>query len=416
MKDMLAHADIIINESIGAVLPDAAVRRALDGLRLPESVTVISIGKAAWRMARAAAEALGPRVRAGLVVTKYGHAESSIANFDIVEAGHPIPDGNSELGAGKALALVRGLNAGDAVLFLVSGGGSALFEQPLPGVTLADIQSVTSRLLASGADIAQINTIRKHLSSVKGGRFGKACSPARVYAVILSDVLGDPLDAIASGPAVPDSSTSEHALDILNLYGITISDGMREAILSETPKTLDNVHTLVTGNVEQLCAAACHCAERLGYKPLVLTSSLDCEAREAGKFAAAIAREIRTSGRPVAPPCAVILGGETIVRVRGNGMGGRNQEFALAAAERIDGLENTVIFSVGSDGTDGPTNAAGGIVTGGFAARCREAGLSIDAYLADNDAYHILEKMNGLVVTGPTGTNVNDLAVILVNQ
>jgi hydroxypyruvate reductase len=365
-------------------------------------------------MARSARDALGSRVRSGLIVTKYGHAEGSIPGFEIIEAGHPIPDCNSMLGAQKALDIVDGLTANDTVLLLVSGGGSALFERPLPGVTLEDAQSLTKQLLSSGADITRINVIRKHLSSVKGGRFAKACAPASVFAVILSDVLNDPLDAIASGPAVPDTSTSEDALAILNYYNITISDNLRQAILRETPKYLDNVHTQITGNVEQLCNAAGRCAERLGYKTMILTTSLDCEAREAGTFAAAIAREIRNANQPVSPPCAVIMGGETVVRVRGGGKGGRNQELALSAARGIDGFDDIVIFSVGSDGTDGPTDAAGGMVNGGFAARCRSEGLSIDAYLNDNDAYHLLRRMDGLIVTGPTGTNVNDLTVILI--
>ncbi|MDR1263621.1 MAG: glycerate kinase [Oscillospiraceae bacterium] len=411
---IIADAHTIIDESIKAVLPDAAVRRALSVLDLPQSVVIVAIGKAAWRMARTAADALGSRVRSGLVVTKYGHAEGPIPHLEIIEAGHPIPDANSVLGARKALDLVSGLTARDAVLFLVSGGGSALFEQPLPGVALEDTQTLTKRLLTSGADITQINTIRKHLSAVKGGRFAKACEPAQVFAIILSDVLGDSLDSIASGPAVPDSSTSRDALAILDHYRIPIPDNARRAISIETPKTLGNTHTMITGNVEQLCTAASIAAERMGYTPLILTTTLDCEAREAGAAIAAIAREIHQHRRPAAPPCAVILGGETVVRVRGSGLGGRSQELSLAASKGVDGLPGTVIFSVGSDGTDGPTDAAGGIVTGEFAQQCRDAGVSIDAYLGGNDAYHILQRMGGLIMTGPTGTNVNDLTVLLI--
>ncbi|GHU77769.1 D-glycerate 2-kinase [Clostridia bacterium] len=411
---ILTDANAIIHESIQAVLPDAAVRRALSNVQFNGGITVVAIGKAAWRMAKTAADTLGDRIRACLIVTKYEHSEGSIERFEIIEAGHPIPDANSILGARKALELVSDFTDRDDVLFLVSGGGSALFELPLPGVTLEDMQALTKCLLASGADIAQINTIRKHLSAVKGGRFAQACSPAHIHAVILSDVLGDSLDAIASGPAVPDTSTSADAFSILELYGIPLTDPMSNAIMHETPKALHNVDTQITGNVSQLCEAASIAAQRLGYTPLILTTTLDCEAREAGAFLAAIAREIHGTGRPVKPPCAVILGGETVVHLRGSGKGGRNQELALAAAKGIDGLPNVALFSVGSDGTDGPTDAAGGIVTGDFAVQCRAAGLSIDAYLSNNDSYNILKAMNSLIIIGPTGTNVNDLTVLMI--
>ena len=298
-------------------------------------------------------------------------------------------------------------------MFLVSGGGSALFEMPLPGVTLGDIAEVTMRLLACGADIVELNTIRKHLSAVKGGRFAQRCAPARVLSIVLSDVLGDPLDSIASGPAYPDSTTSADALKILKRYGIKIPESVRDALLLETPKALDNVETRITGNVNALCHSAMAAARDLGYAPLLLTTTLDCEARDAGALLAAVARQVKSSGEPVKPPCAVILGGETVVHLKGKGRGGRNQELALSASRGIDGLKNTLIFSVGSDGTDGPTDAAGGMVTGAFCSECRRLGLSVDASLDDNDAYTLLEAAGGLIVTGPTGTNVNDLTVLL---
>ena len=412
--DILRDARTIIDEAIRAVLPDAAVRRALEHCAVSPGAIIVAVGKAAWRMANAAHDTLEGKVRAGLVITKYGHSEGPIGPMEIVEAGHPIPDANSIRGAEKALALVSGLTETDHVIFLISGGGSALFELPLPGVTLNDIQSVTSRLLTCGADIVEMNTIRKRLSGVKGGRFGQACAPAHVLTIALSDVLGDAPDAIASGPAAADMSTCADALAILNKYDIDLPDRMLNHIRRETPKSMEHVHTETVGNVSRLCETATCVAERLGYRPLLLTTTLDSEARDAGMFLASIVREIVRSGQPVKPPCAVVLGGEVVVHVRGTGRGGRNQEFALAAAKGIDGLENVAIFSVGSDGTDGPTDAAGGIVTGDFAARCRAAGLSIDTYLANNDAYAILSDMDGLIITGPTGTNVNDLAVALV--
>lgn len=411
---MLSDAKRIIADSISAVLPDEAVRRALEGRSFPRGVTLVAIGKAAWRMACAAHQALGHAIRKGIVITKYGHSEGPIPNVEIVEAGHPVPDENGVSGAARALALVRDLTAEDTVLFLVSGGGSALFEMPLPPCTLDDLAGITRQLLACGADITEINTIRKHLSSVKGGRFAQACAPASVLSIVLSDVLGDSLDVIASGPAVADQSTCADAERIVRKYALAIPAHIRPLLACETPKTLQGVTTLITGSVTELCRAAAASAESLGYTPLILTTTLCCEAREAGSMLASIAREIRLTGQPVRPPCAVIMGGETVVHLRGGGKGGRNQELALAAAKGIAGLKDVCLFSLGSDGTDGPTDAAGGIVTGSFADSCARAGLSIDDALANNDAYSLLKRMDALIMTGPTGTNVCDVTVLLV--
>lgn len=413
MQKLQRDAHAIIKRSIHAVLPDTAVQKALEDLETKRPAHVIAIGKAAWKMASAASGILGNRLRSGVVITKYGHSEGSIPGIEIIEAGHPVPDENGVRAARRVLEAADGLSEDDLVVFLVSGGGSALFEMPLPGVTLGDIAEVTRRLLACGADIVELNTIRKHLSAVKGGRFAQRCAPARVLSIVLSDVLGDPLDSIASGPAYPDSTTSADALKILKRYGIKIPESVRDALLLETPKALDNVETRITGNVNALCHSAMAAARDLGYAPLLLTTTLDCEARDAGALLAAVARQVKSSGEPVKPPCAVILGGETVVHLKGKGRGGRNQELALSASRGIDGLKNTLIFSVGSDGTDGPTDAAGGMVTGAFCSECRRLGLSVDASLDDNDAYTLLEAAGGLIVTGPTGTNVNDLTVLL---
>jgi len=413
MSQILSDAKRIIADSIAAVLPDAAVQRALEGRVFPRGVTLVAIGKAAWRMAAAAHAVLGDQINRGIVITKYAHSEGPIGCLEIVEAGHPVPDASGVAGARRALELVRGLTSEDTVLFLVSGGGSALFELPLDGCSLEDIADLTRQLLACGADITEINCLRKHLSAVKGGRFAQACAPASVLSVILSDVLGDPLDAIASGPAVPDTSTCEDAARIIAKYGLRIADHLMPLLALETPKALSSVTTLITGNVTALCAAAAESAKALGYAPLVLTTTLACEAREAGSMLASIAQEIRRSASPLRAPCAVIMGGETVVHLRGKGKGGRNQELALAAAPGISGLENTCVFSLGSDGTDGPTDAAGGIVTGEFAVACKAAGLSIDAAMQNNDAYPLLKAMDALVMTGPTGTNVNDVSVLL---
>ena len=410
---MLSDAQKIISDSIAAVLPDAAVHRALAGRIFPGQVVLVAIGKAAWRMANAAHDALGNQIARGVVITKYDHSEGHIGQLEIIEAGHPVPDENGVRGAQRALKMVSGLTGKDTVLFLISGGGSALFELPLDGAALNDIADLTRQLLACGADITEINAIRKHLSSVKGGRFAAACAPAQMLSVVLSDVLGDPIDAIASGPAAPDSTTCQDVQRIIGKYALCVPAHIMPLLAQETPKSLEHVETVITGNVTALCNAAARSAAQLGYTPLVLTTTLNCEAREAGAMLAAIAREIRQSSQPIQPPCAVIMGGETVVHLRGSGKGGRNQELALAAAKGIDGLEDVCIFSLGSDGTDGPTDAAGGIVTGDFVRECKARGLSIDKALADNNAYPLLKEMNALLMTGPTGTNVNDAAVLL---
>jgi len=413
---MLSDAKTIISRSIAAVLPDEAVARALAGRAFSRPVVLVAIGKAAWRMAKAAHDALGGRVARGVVITKYGHSEGQIGCLEIYEAGHPVPDESGVAAARRALALVGGLTAEDTVLFLVSGGGSALFELPAEGADLADIADLTRQLLACGAQIAEINTMRKRLSAVKGGRFALACRPARVLSIVLSDVLGDPLDAIASGPAAPDTTTCEEAARIVRAYGLQIPAHIAPLLEKETPKTLDHVESVITGSVTALCAAAAQAAKALGYEPAVLTTTLACEAREAGRRLSAIAREIEAGSAAYRRPCAVIMGGETVVRLRGRGKGGRNQEIALAAAKGIDGMEEVCVFSLGSDGTDGPTDAAGGIVTGETAARARAAGLSIDAALEDNDAYPLLDALDALIMTGPTGTNVNDVSVLLMGS
>ena len=399
-------ADAIIRAAIAAVLPDEAVRRALKGRHFPGRVLLVAAGKAAWQMARAAVEALGP-VDAGVVVTKYGHVQGQLPGVICYEAGHPVPDENSFRATQAALDLVAGAKETDTVLFLLSGGGSALFEKPLiPG---GELQDITQQLLACGAGIVEMNTIRKRLSAVKGGRFALACAPARVYSIVLSDILGDPLDMIASGPAVPDRSTCAQAQAIAETYGLRLSGAARACLQQETPKALDNVETYITGSVRELCAAAAAACGQLGYQPVLLTDHLDCEAREAGRFLADIARTHAGRGQAT----AYLAGGETVVRLTGHGLGGRNQELALAAAPGLAGLP-AAVFSVGSDGTDGPTDAAGGYVDGDTAAALAARGLDAGAVLADNDAYHALQAVDGLIVTGPTGTNVNDVAVVLV--
>ena len=401
-------ADQIIRASLAAVLPDAAVQRALKDYRPGGGRTIlVAVGKAAWQMAKAALDTLG-RIDDGVVVTKYDHARGELPGVRCFEAGHPVPDDNSFAATKYALDLVSGLCAEDTVIFLLSGGGSALFELPLvPG---EELQDITRQMLACGADIVEMNRIRKRLSAVKGGRFAQACAPARVLSIVLSDILGDPLDSIASGPAYPDSGTCEEALAVVAKYGLKLSPEATALLHQETPKSLDNVETRINGSVRELCAAAAEAASSLGYEPVYLTDQLSCEAREAGRFLAAVLKSHAGDGKSL----AFIAGGETVVHLTGRGMGGRNQELALAACEGIAGLPAAAVFSVGSDGTDGPTDAAGGYTDGESLEALTKAGLNLHGVLSDNDAYHALQAIDGLIVTGPTGTNVNDVAVGLI--
>lgn len=405
------EAEQIIRKSIRAVLPDEAVRRALEGRKFGQGkLYMVSVGKAGWQTANTAADILGDRLEAGVVVTKYGHVKGEIPRTRCFEAGHPVPDENSYLATQAALDLVTCATAADEVIFLLSGGGSALFEKPF--VSCGELQDITRQLLVCGADIVEMNTIRKRLSAVKGGRFALACAPAHVYSIVVSDILGDPLDMIASGPAYPDSSTCREAAAIAEKYRLTLSDEAWELLRRETPKTLTNVETQITGSVSDLCRAAALACEELGYETIVLTDRLACEAREAGRFMGAIAKTYQNTEKSL----AFLAGGETVVHLTGAGKGGRNQELALAAAEEIAGLTDTAVFSFGSDGTDGPTDAAGGFCDVDTKEKLTAEGIAIYDVLRDNDAYHALQKADGLIVTGATGTNVNDVAVLLIKR
>ncbi len=414
MNSIAQHAHEIVAQTISAVLPDEAVKRALAAQQPPENVTLIAIGKAAWRMAKAAHDVWGDHITHGVVITKYGHAQGEIGALEIYEAAHPVLDANGIAATKSALAATANLTAGNTVLFLVSGGGSALFEAPAPGISLQMLADVNEQLLRSGADIVEVNTVRKRLSTVKGGRFAQHVAPARIKTLVLSDVIGDRLDSIASGPAHPDPTTAADAAAIVEKYGLSMPDTVQAALARETPKRLENVESTIVGSVQVAVNAAAKAARALGYTPIVLTTTLDCEAREAGRLLASIAREVRESGQPLKPPCAVIMGGETVVQVRGSGLGGRNQELALAAAIALDGLSDIVVASVGTDGTDGPCDAAGGVVDGTTVATMRAAGVDAQASLANNDAYWGLNSAESLLITGPTGTNVNDVCFALI--
>ena len=411
MSKIREDADKIVQAALAAALPDAAVKRALEGRDFGSGrLVLVAAGKAAWQMAAAACGILGERLDVGIVVTKYGHVKGPIPGVECCEAGHPVPDENSFAATQKAIDLVSGLTEQDTVLFLLSGGGSALFEKPL--IPAEQLEDITRQLLGCGASIVEINTLRKRLSAVKGGRFARLCRPAKVFSVVLSDIIGDPLDMIASGPAYPDSSTCAQARAIVERYGLRLSDEARALLEQETPKELDNVETQITGSVRQLCAAAEKACRELGYEPVVLTDQLCCTARDAGSFLGAIARTHNDTQKSL----AFIAGGETVVQLTGKGLGGRNQEIALAAAPLLAGLDRAAVFSVGSDGTDGPTDAAGGYCDQESLAALAAAGWDVPATLADNDAYHALAAVNGLIITGPTGTNVNDLTVLLLDR
>ncbi len=411
IDSLRADADAIIRASLNAAMPESAVREALTGKTFGKGrLLIVSVGKAAWRMAKAACDTLGDRIGQGVVITKYDHSEGALPNIRVLEAAHPVLDQAGVDATSEALRLTGALTAEDTVLFLLSGGGSALFESPL--VSLDTLQDITSQLLKSGADITQVNCVRKRLSGVKGGRFALHCVPAKVLTVALSDVLGDDPSAIASGPAAPDPSTSEEALEILSKYGLTVNEQVMALLKQETPKTLPNAEILVAGSVRQLCAAAREQCKALDYDPYLLTDSLRSSAKDAGKLFGSVAQIHQTADHSL----AFIAGGETVVEVKGTGLGGRNQELALTAAIELNGLYNTALFSIGSDGTDGPTDAAGGYVDTQTMRTLRRQGVDAQKLLDNNDSYHALEACGGLIKTGPTGTNVNDLTVLLIKR
>ncbi len=403
-------ANQIISAAIRYVQPRKAVQDIVADYPFGSGkIILIAVGKASWEMALAAWDELGSQIADGVVISKYGHIMGSIGNLRCFEAGHPIPDERSYEATKQALDTVKGLQPHDTVLFLLSGGGSALFEQPLIDPT--ELQEITTRLLACGADIVEINTIRKRFSGVKGGRFAMHCAPAKVLSIVLSDIIGDPLDMIASGPAYPDASTCQQALTIASKYNLQLSATAQNCLSMETPKKLDSIEIYVTGSVRQLCYAAIEECQNLGYQPILLSNRLCCQAKEAGSFLASVVQTHAGGGKPL----AFIAGGETVVKLTGRGLGGRNQELALSAAPMIDGL-NAAVFSIGSDGTDGPTTAAGGYVDGQSNKILLDKGITVFQVLEENDSYHALEACGGLIVTGATGSNVNDLSVALIRE
>jgi glycerate 2-kinase len=422
-RSLRRDAHTIFRAALAAADPAAAVTRHLERLKLAryERIFVVGAGKAGASMAQAAERVLGRRITAGLVNVK--HATARLRRIELNPSGHPVPDAAGVAGAERIAALAASAGKDDLVLCLISGGGSALMPAPAPPITLEEKQAVTRLLLACGANIHEINCIRKHISLIKGGQLARLAAPATVESLLLSDVIGDSLDVIGSGPTAPDASTFADAAAIFEKYGIAsrVPAAVRERIaagvagdLSETPKPGDplfrRVRNTVIGSNRLALDAAARRARALGYRTLVLASEVEGETREIARMHAAIARQIAKSGQPVRPPACIVTGGETTVTLKGEGLGGRNQEFVLAAAIDIAGLRNTVVFSAGTDGSDGPTDAAGAIADGETLRRGPEARRFLDA----NNSYHYFEGLGDLVKTGPTDTNVMDVRLILV--
>ncbi len=432
-------AEAIFLAGVKAVEPAPAIRKhlTLKGERLAvndrvynltdfENIYVIGTGKASAAMAQAVEEVLCERLKGGVVNVKYGHA-LPLQKIQVNEAGHPVPDEAGFRGAQQIAGLLKQTGEKDLVLFLISGGGSALLPYPAEGLTLEDKQQVTQRLLEVGANIHEINALRKHLSQVKGGRLARLAYPSTLISLILSDVIGDDLDTIASGPTVPDHTTFADCLRIVKKYDlrdqipadvVAILEKGAGGEVEETPKpgdpAFERTQNLIIGSNIQALRAAKIKADELGYNSLILSTPIDGETSEAAKVQAAAAREILKTGSPVPRPACVISGGETTVTIRGRGLGGRNQEFVLAAAIEIDGLEDVVILSGGTDGTDGPTEAAGAIADGGTINRSRELRLDAERFLRENDSYHFFKPLGDLLITGPTYTNVMDLHLVMV--
>jgi hydroxypyruvate reductase len=438
-KEYRKHLQSIFEAGIKAVEPgqavDRAVQRKAEGLsvfgkpymfRDYERIFVIGAGKAGAPMAMAMEQILGDRLESGCITVKYGHT-APLAKVQIQEAGHPIPDEQGMAGAEKIAEVANQAGERDLVFCLISGGGSALLVSPAEGISLKEKQAVTSELLACGASIDEINAVRKHLSRMKGGQLARICWPATVVTLILSDVVGDPLDVIASGPTVPDSSSFAGCLEIVNRYELTDRlpasvmkriEGGAKGTVPETPKdgeeVFERVQNEIVGNSLSAVLAAGRKAESLGYTPLILSTRIEGETREVAHVHAAIFREVLASGVPVAPPACVLSGGETTVTLKGKGKGGRNQEFSLAVALHVEGEDRIFFLSAGTDGTDGPTDAAGAFADGGTVERGRARNMDASQYLDENNSYPFFDALGDLYIPGPTNTNVMDLRICLI--
>ena len=431
-KVLREHARQIYEKAIKDNLPTKAVESALQSkefkarLELCGDIILVSIGKAGWEMARSAYGSLGEKIKKGIVITKYDHVPKEfkiqnakcengglvghLGNMEIYEAGHPVVDFNGICATKRALELTSSLKENDTVLFLVSGGGSALFESVQ--CDLSKMQELTDALLKSGANINEINTIRKHISDVKGGSFAQAVLPATVFSVVLSDVVGDDLSTIASGPACYDNTTVEDCLEILEKYNIKADEQVLALIERPNPQFITNATHVISGSVKNLCKSAKETAEALGYEAVIVDDSVTCDASVIADKIGHLAKENYGTDTP----CAFIFGGEITIKVKGNGKGGRNQELALLCAEKIKGIPGMAVLCIGSDGTDGPTDAAGGYADFTTYEKIAKSGKSPEEHLENNDSYNALSICDGLVFTGATGTNVNDLYMLLIQK
>ncbi|RDD61728.1 glycerate kinase type-2 family protein [Ferruginivarius sediminum] len=414
----------LVDAGLAAADPARAVPPHLPTPPRDGRTLVVGAGKAAAAMARAVEDAWPPDAPPpeGLVVTRYEHGVP-LRHIECVEASHPVPDAAGREAAQRMLDMARGLGEGDLLICLISGGGSALLALPAEGLSLEDKQAVSKALLRSGADIAEMNCVRKHLSAVKGGRLAAAAHPARVAALLISDVPGDEPSTIASGPTVADPTTFADARAILDKYGIEPPEAVRrhlEAAADETPKPGDprlaKVGNVVVARPQDSLEAMAAKAREVGVTPLILGDSIEGEAREVARVMSGIARQARIHGQPATPPCVLLSGGETTVTVRGQGRGGRNAEFLLALTVALDGAPATYAVACDSDGIDGSEDNAGAIAAPDSLERARAAGLDPKATLADNDGYGFFAKLDDLIVTGPTRTNVNDLRAIYVAE
>jgi len=445
LEDMKGMAMKIFSKAISAVDPSKKLKDIvwIEGNRLlikteEDSEKIFNLeafrntfltgtGKASASMASAMEQIFGERITQGIITTKYGHL-LSLKKTTILEAGHPIPDQRGLEGAKKIQNLLRESGPQDLVIFLLSGGGSALLPLPVDGITLEEKQQVTQLLLDCGADIGEINTIRKHISQMKGGWLARWAYPSTVIGFILSDVVGDPLDVIGSGPTVPDSSTYEDAWEILRRFDLihkvapSIQKHLilgREGKVEETPKpdesVFEKVYNMIIGSNIIALRAGEREASSLGLHTMILSSSIVGDTTEAARFHSAIAKEVFSSGHPLPRPACIISGGETTVKIKGSGLGGRNQEFVLAAALEIQAFEKIVLLSGGTDGTDGPTDAAGAIADHTTVERARRLGLNPKAHLENNDSYPFFQRLGDLLITGPTHTNVMDVRIFLLD-
>ena len=440
LNSMRKDALNIFHASLKAVDPVNAVKRFLKkngnqlivkdttyNLNFYDNIYLIGFGKAAAAMARGVESVLGNDLKAGIISVKYGHLDKVSSKIKINEAAHPVPDEAGMKAAKEIVDFLKQRNEKDLVICVISGGGSAILPLPFEGITLSEKQEMTKLLLACGADIKEINAIRKHISQVKGGQLARITQPATLVTLILSDVIGDPLDSIASGPAAPDQSTFEDCWAILQKYDLLgkippaverhIKSGVEKST-PDTPKVGDpafsKTHNFIIGSNWEAVVAAQEYAQKLEYNALILSTFVEGETKDVARVHAAIAKEVNKTGNPIKKPACIISGGETTVTIRGDGLGGRNQEFVLAAAMDINGMDNVVVLSAGTDGTDGPTDAAGAIADGETMTRANQLKLNSLKYLQDNNSYYYFEKLNDLVKTGPTNTNVMDIRIMLI--